>query len=158
VERLLTAFKVEPTMQASEGFEARLLARLQAQGRSRRDAFVRAWLRGWAPAALAASLICVFAGGLMVERETAMQQQSQRQQSGVVPQVAGSMPEVTGSMLAAGKSSAAATPQSEAAVPGDVRPGLNGLRTASARLRPTVPVPVGRRHGRASAGERSSSR
>jgi hypothetical protein len=181
VERLLTAFRIEPAMEAPVGFETRLFARLQAESNARRmtterlpaeplttergtaerrGALAQTWARGWAPAALAASLVCVFAGGLMAGRVTsaAIEGQSQTQQARDVPHVTGS---TRGSNLEGGRRSLAVVAQPPAAAaPGDSRVGSSGLSTASARLRPAVPVPAGRRRGRTNGrpvtGPRSS--
>jgi len=148
VERLLAAFKVDAAMQPPEGLETRLLARLQTPSGARRGAFSMAGTHGWAPSALAASLICVFAGGWMVAHETSksIEQQSERRQVSIlVPLASGSMP---GGKRIPGPASP----------PGTAGAADIGMSTASARLRPAVPVPAGRRRGRANAGSNSSSR
>jgi len=140
VERLLSTLRTLQTRQTADGLEARVSVRLRAQSlldtaaAERRMAWSRVWrpvwLRFWAPAALAASLICVFTGGFIVARQTPGAIEVSRQARAMLP----ALPP------AASHSGVLALPPS------------SSLATASARRKPVTPVPAGRQRGRGYPG------
>ncbi len=126
LERLLAHLKVMP----AEGLEERVLTRLKAEsawlGRP------AAWFKGWAPAAMAASVLGVFAGGALVAHQTAERTRYEP------------------AAHAASLSARAPAPQSAAASV-ENRGGTVALRsmdTAAARRRPATQILAGRRRGR----------
>jgi hypothetical protein len=131
VERVLASLRA---LQPSGEMQERILLHLRQQSSARAGrATIYGFLwQGWAPAAAAASLICVFTGGLMVAHQTpdAPRMQVGRQQTALAP-TAILNPGTTG-----------------LAVRASAAPGAEGLALASARRKPVAPVPAGRRRGR----------
>ncbi len=94
--------------------------------------------RVWSPVAVTASLLCLFTGGFVVARDTAM--------------LAGTQQNRQSARLAIDIQAHHALAPVQIRTPGA---GVDGnatetLATASARLKPAAPIPAGRRRGRAS--------
>jgi hypothetical protein len=126
--------------QTSDGLELRVLAALQAQ--SGRGRVAAGWqtmqsvcARGWAPAAVAAALLCVFTGGIFVAHETSLAFRTPQEVLAGSPGRPGAVP-VSGSPLMRDTDAAA---------------GTKTLATASARSKPATPIYAGHRRGRATA-------
>ena len=131
---LLASLCLGHKMPAADGLEARVLARLQASFAAEQTSAPARRSRsvGWVHAAIAASLLCVFSGGMLVERELTTR---------IGPHQIIDTP--LSAEVRAPSSNLAPT---SAAVIHDA----DTLRTASARREPAVAVPVGRRRGRGS--------
>jgi len=122
---LLEKLRAANRSQVSEGLEERIQARLQAHSRaiSTRQRPHVDWSRRWVQAGLAASLACVFGGGLLVTHYAAL---------------------ATGAIAGQQWSKVAPAP-----IVASAPTQGSSLAPAAARRRPASPVSVGRRKGRA---------
>ncbi len=155
VERLLSAWRSVQAARVSGGLEARVLGRLQAavntqttakgdqeRWESRRPSF---W-RGWSPVAATASLLCLFAGGLLVAREGSLA--AHRATIAHSTQL--------GQTIDGQKAPAAQVPTPAK----DAGPALGASRlaTAGARRTPAGAIAAGHRRGRAGTSAPTRSR
>lgn len=154
VDHVLTVIRSvhsELANRTSDGLELRVLATLQVHSRSGRGTvgwqkMQRTYARGWAPAAVAAALLCVFTGGIFVARETSLASGTQQEVLAGSPMHLGVGP-VSGSPLVrvAGAGTDAAT-------------GTKNLAIASARTKPAAPISAGRIRGRGTSMGAPNSR